>query len=247
VAHFYLVDDELPGVGGLVALTGAEAKHAAAVSRIRVGERLRVGDGRGSVIEGPVRSSASALVEVEVETVEHTDAPSRRITLVQALAKGDRDELAIQAATELGVDRIVPWQAERSISRWSGEKAVRGVERWSTIVREAVKQSLRPWLPEIAQLASSADLVSLAGSARMLVLDPGATASLSAAVSDGDSAGEPDLVLVVGPEGGVSPGELARLTAAGATAVRLGPEVLRTSTAGPAAIAALSALTGRWN
>ncbi len=248
MAHFYLADAALPDVGGTATLTGAEAKHASAVSRIRVGERLRIGDGSGVGIEGPVTSSTPQLVEVVVESRVETPRPVVRLTLVQALAKGDRDELAVQAATELGVDRIVPWQAARSVSRWEGVKAVKGVERWRSIVREATKQSLRPWLPVVDEPVSSRGLVALvestiAGGGRALVLAPGGERSLSDAASGVD---EGDVMFVVGPEGGIAPDEIERMVAAGATSVRLGSEVLRTSTAGPAAIAALSALLGRW-
>ncbi|BDI23072.1 16S rRNA (uracil(1498)-N(3))-methyltransferase [Herbiconiux sp. L3-i23] len=241
MAHFYLTDADLPGARGVVELTGTEAKHAATVSRVRVGEQLLVGDGAGGVADCVVVSAAATLVELQVRSVSRTAAPARTITLVQALAKGDRDELAVQASTELGVDRVVPWLAERSVSRWEGAKVVKGVERWRAIVREAVKQSLRPWLPEVSGLATTSDVAALARSGRLLVLHPGAESSLADA-----AAGDGDLVLVVGPEGGVSPAELARLRDAGAVGVRLGSEVLRTSTAGPAAIAALSSLTGRW-
>lgn len=249
MAHFYLADTALPDVGGVATLTGAEAKHASAVSRIRVGERLRIGDGSGVCIEGPVTVSSPQLVEVAVESRVETPRPAVRLTLVQALAKGDRDELAVQAATELGVDRIVPWQAARSVSRWEGAKAAKGVERWRSIVREATKQSLRPWLPTVEEPVSSRALIALvestvAAGGRVLMLVPGGERTLADAAS-GVDAGE--MVFVVGPEGGVAPEEIERMTTAGAHSVRLGSEVLRTSTAGPAAIAALSALLGRWS
>ncbi|BDZ46639.1 16S rRNA (uracil(1498)-N(3))-methyltransferase [Naasia aerilata] len=245
MAHFYLIGTlEGAAIGHVVALEGAEARHAAAVSRVRAGEKLAVGDGRGTVATGAVESATPSEVLLRVERLERTPAPAREILLVQALAKGDRDELAIQAATELGVDRIVPWQAERSVSRWSADKAERGRERWATIVREAVKQSMRPWLPEVAPLAQRADVAALASAHAVLVLEPTAETSFAAAVET--AAGRP-LALVVGPEGGVSAAELAAFAAAGAVAVRLGPEVLRTSTAGPAALAALGVLTGRWS
>jgi 16S rRNA (uracil1498-N3)-methyltransferase len=161
--------------------------------------------------------------------------------LVQALAKGDRDELAVQAACELGVDEVLPWQAARSISRWEGPKAVKGRERWATIVREAAKQAHRPWVPTVGEVLTTAQLIGRAAGARMLVLDPTAPAKLSAIEPDGR-----DMLLVVGPEGGIAPEELIRFEEAGAERVRLGETVLRTSTAGPAAIAVLSAALGRW-
>jgi 16S rRNA (uracil1498-N3)-methyltransferase len=162
---------------------------------------------------------------------------------VQALAKGGRDEAAVQAATELGVAAVVPWQAARSVSRWAGPKVDAGVARWASIVREAGKQSMRPWAAEVQPLATTADLAALAATTTMLLLEPTAEARLL----DAEVAADRDVVLVVGPEGGIAPEELERLTAAGATAVRLGPLVLRTSTAGPAALAALAAKLDLWS
>ena len=162
---------------------------------------------------------------------------------MQALAKGDRDELAVHAATELGVDRIVPWQSERSVSRWSGPKAEKGRERWASIVREAVKQSLRAWIPEVAPLAGRREVEGLTATHAVILLEPTGSVPFADAVR---AAGDRPLAIVVGPEGGISDAELAALTAGGAVAARLGPTVLRTSTAGPAALAALGVLTGRW-
>jgi len=164
--------------------------------------------------------------------------------LVQALAKGDRDELAVQAATELGVDGIIPWQAARSVARWDAAKAAKNRERWQTIAREATKQSVRPWMPTVEPLATTADLAARAAEATVLVLEPTAEHALTAL--DAAALGHGDVLIVVGPEGGVAPEERQRLVAGGARAVRLGASVLRTSTAGPAAIAVLSTRLGRW-
>jgi 16S rRNA (uracil1498-N3)-methyltransferase len=190
------------------------------------------------------RGVEAALVRelaLEVDEVVVEPAASPRLILVQALAKGDRDELAVQAATELGVDAIVPWQAARSVSRWEGPKAEKGRQRWASIVREAVKQSIRSWVPTVAPVTATAGLAAQLDGGRMLLLEPTATTALTELVSDGR-----DLALVVGPEGGIAPAELERLVAAGAEPVRLGASVLRTSTAGPAAIAVLNARLGRW-
>lgn len=253
MAHFY-VDDSLAAqlagadapLGAIVRLTGPDARHAVTVSRVRPTERLRLGDGAGLIVEGEVVEASAQEVLLRVSSIERHDEPRPRIVLVQALAKGDRDELAVQAATELGVDAIVPWQAARSISRWDAAKAEKGRARWATIVREASKQAIRPRVPEVAPLATTAAIAGLAASATVLVLDPLAehplTALDAASLRDSDR----DVVLVVGPEGGVAPEELAALTAAGARGVRLGETVLRTSTAGPAAIAVLSGMLGRW-
>ncbi|WP_448720621.1 16S rRNA (uracil(1498)-N(3))-methyltransferase [Microbacterium natoriense] len=242
MALHFLVESATDAVeGGVVSLTGAEAKHAAVVRRLRVGEAVTVGDGRGVRLTGVAEEVTPARVDVRIlERVVH-EAPTPRVVLIQALAKGDRDELAVQAACELGVDEIVPWQASRSVSRWEGAKAVKGRERWATIVREAAKQAHRTWVPEVAPPVSTAQLAERAADQRMLLLDPTASTRLSSLEPDGR-----DIVLVVGPEGGISPDELERLENAGAERMLLGDTVLRTSTAGPAAIAVLSAALGRW-
>lgn len=239
--------------GDTVVLTGAEAHHAAVVRRVRVGEPVTVGDGAGAWLTGEVDVVTPKQVVVRVTDVAFVAAPSPRVVLVQALAKGDRDELAVQAATELGVDEIVPWQAARSVSRWShaggnrgddAAKAAKGVARWTTIAREASKQAHRAWLPVVTAPVSTRELAARAGECRMLVLEPTASAPLTRAALD--AADPRDVVLVVGPEGGIAPEELSALTDAGATLVRLGDTVLRTSTAGPAALAVVSAVLGRW-
>ncbi|EPD83259.1 RsmE family RNA methyltransferase [Microbacterium sp. oral taxon 186 str. F0373] len=234
------VADAAPG--DEIVITGAEAHHAAVVRRVRVGEEVTVGDGAGVWLTGVVAASAPKRVAVTVTGRTVTEAPTPRLVLAQALAKGDRDELAVQAATELGVDEIVPWQGARSVSRWSGDKAVKGVARWQSIVREAAKQAHRSWVPRVSTPVSVAGLAARAAHARVLVLEPTASVPLSA-LSIADSA---EIVLVVGPEGGIAPDELDALAAAGATAVRLGDTVLRTSTAGPAALAVVNARLGRW-
>lgn len=241
--HFVTDDATAALPGDTVELTGTEAHHASAVRRVRVDEAVTLGDGRGVWLTGLVTAATPRQVDVRITARDEHPAPSPRFVLVQALAKGDRDELAVQAATELGVDAIVPWQASRSVSRWDA-KAEKGLARWRTIVREAAKQAHRAWIPEVEQVARIADLVGLSGSARVLVLEPSASARLTevaAEASDGR-----DVVLVVGPEGGIAPDELSALEGAGARLVRLGDTVLRTSTAGAAAISVLSAAHGRW-
>jgi len=245
MALHFLVDEILTQQeGDAVFLTGAEAHHAAVVRRVRAGEPVTVGDGRGAWLTGSVEDVAPKQVVVRVAARVDAVRPEPRVVLVQALAKGDRDELAIQAATELGADEIVPWQAARSVSRWAGVKAAKGVARWSAIVREASKQAHRAWVPEVSVPVTTRDLVARASDVRLVVLEP--TASLPLSELHLDAAETSDLILVVGPEGGIAPEELDALASAGATMVRLGETVLRTSTAGPAALALLNARLGRW-
>lgn len=254
MSSLYLREDlETAEAGDLVRLEGAEARHAVTVTRLRVGETVSVGNGRGLIVTGPVAVASARELVVEARETRRTPRPARGIRLVQALAKGGRDEMAVQAATELGVDAITPWAAARSVSRWEGPKIGRGRERWSSIVREACKQSIRPWLAEVGGLESTDDIARRAATERVLVLEPDADLALSSIAAsfgaDADADAEADardLVLVVGPEGGVSETELQTLLAAGAEPVRLGASVLRTSTAGPAAIAVLNVALGRW-
>lgn len=228
-----------PRPGDRVEVAGDEARHALQVARIRVGERIAVGDGRGTIVRGVVAEAAVGVLAVEVEEVTHEPQPTPQLWLAQALAKGDRDELAIQAATELGVAGVVPWAAERSVTRWEGAKVARNEQRWGTIVREASKQAIRARVPEVAPLATTAQLAGRTG--RLVVLEPTADTPLTDVPLDTER-----ITLVVGPEGGVAPRELERLAHAGAVLARLGTEVLRTSTAGPAALAVLNARLGRW-
>jgi 16S rRNA (uracil1498-N3)-methyltransferase len=242
MAHFYLSEEQQPvEPGARIAVTGSEARHAVTVSRLTAGERISVGNGSGFVATGVIVSAEPSEFQVEVESVAHQLPGSPAIWLAQALAKGDRDEYAVQQATELGVDGVIPWSAQRSIVKWEGAKVRKGHDRWTAVVREATKQSVRSWIPEVADLASTTVLAQLAKQARMLVLEPLAENKLSELELD-----DRDLVLVVGPEGGIAPAELSRLEASGAELVRLGDTVLRTSTAGPAALAVLSAKLGRW-
>lgn len=244
MSHLYLDESlELSDVvpGDSVELTGDEARHAVTVSRVRAGEGIAIGNGRGTLVRGVVSSTGARELSLDVREVLLEERPAPRIILVQALAKGDRDELAVQAATELGVDEIVPWAASRSVSRWEGAKAEKGRQRWATIVREAVKQSIRSWLPPVQPVATTGELPARLAGMRVLLLEPTASTSLTELRHDGR-----DLALVVGPEGGIAPAELERLVAAGAESVRLGAAVLRTSTAGPATISVLNASLGRW-
>lgn len=253
MANQYL-SEELgsPVVGSVASVTGPEARHAVTVSRLAVGETVRVGNGRGKIATGIVTAASPAEFSFDVSSVETIAPPLPPIFLAQALAKGDRDELAIQAATELGVDGIIPWAAARSVSRWEGAKVAKGEERWRAIVREATKQSARAWIPMVDALASTRDLGARAASCQVIVLDPLAERSLTDLRMPAPSptiqsiVSPPPIVLVVGPEGGIAPAELDLLAGSGAVGARLGPGILRTSTAGPAALAVLSAKLGRW-
>ncbi len=243
---FYV--DALPEVGGLAVVEGDEGFHAANVRRIRTGEELDLGDGAGvvaqCVIEGAAKGRLSARV-LERRTVE---APSPRITVVQALPKSERSELAVELATEAGADAFVAWQSERCVARWeSSAKVDKGLRRWQAVARSAARQSRRAYIPAVSSLVSTPELVRTVGDmtadgAVVLALHESATGPLAKVpLADTHS-----VVLVVGPEGGISDGEIAALSEAGAIPVRLGPTVLRTSTAAAVALGALGVLTARW-
>ena len=211
---------------------------------MRVGEAIALTNGRGLKARGVVRAVAPKQLTVAVHSVDTFELPAVTFTLVQAIAKGDRDELAVQAATELCTSKVVPWQADRSISKWDG-KEEKNRERWQQIVDEAAKQALRPWFPPVTQVQSSKSLATqIAESAgTFLVLDPTAVMSLNQV--ELSSAGE--VALIVGPEGGITEAELALFETAGAKRVHLGSGILRTSTAGMAAISVLAAKSGYWD
>ncbi len=257
MANLYLVDAQEAGAwqpGTLVEVSGDEARHAVRVSRLRAGEQILVGDGHGAQASGTVEHVAKDRFVVRLASVDRAPAAQHRLVLVQALAKGDRDERAVEQATEFGVDDIVPWQAERSVSRWDGaggaEKAAKGVAKWQRIAREASKQSLRAWIPRVHD---PIDLAGLRNRAEqpgvdVVVLHPRGIGTLAQWSRTRRAEGAPadETLVVIGPEGGFTDAELDALESSGAAVLRLGDTVLRTSSAGPAGLAVLNVAFGRW-
>ncbi|MFI8187567.1 16S rRNA (uracil(1498)-N(3))-methyltransferase [Streptomyces sp. NPDC085946] len=244
-APVFVVDHFDAGRGGRYVLDGPEGRHAVSVKRLRAGEDVVLTDGAGRWADCVVLDTEGKdRLVVQVEAVSEEPPEEPRITVVQALPKGDRGELAVETMTEVGVDAIVPWAAARCITQWKGERGQKALAKWRATAREAGKQSRRVRFPEVADQATTKHVAALlAGADFAAVLhetgaEPLATAALPASG---------DIVLVVGPEGGVAPEELALFTEAGATAYRLGRSVLRTSTAGTAAAALLLGRTGRWS
>lgn len=227
---------------GTVTVDGAEGRHAASVARVRAGEAVDLVDGLGRRGAGTVTVVGRDRIEVEVPSVAEEPAPAPRFVVVQALAKGDRGELACELMTEVGVDVIVPWSAARCLTKWREDRVEKSLGRWRSTVHAAGKQARRSRFPEVRSVASTDQACALIREAAAgAVLDESAAAPLAAV--ELPAAG--DVVLVVGPEGGVTPEELEAFAAAGARACRLGDTVLRTSTAGAAALAVLSAQS-RW-
>lgn len=240
-APLFYVEDV---AGSVLRIDGPEGHHAAVVRRLQVGERADVGDGRGSVAECVVAAVERAVVVLDVVGRRSAPVPGPRLVVVQALAKGDRAEDAVEAMTEVGVDEIVPWAAARSIARWDGARCAKAIARWRATAREAGKQSRRPWLPDVSELASTRDVFArLAAASLGVVLHESATTPVAGLSVPPVG----DVVVVVGPEGGLTDDELTAFAAAGASSYRLGSSVLRTSTAGVAAAAVLLAASGRWS
>jgi len=237
--------ESLAGVrpGDRIEIDGDEAHHAVAVRRLRVGEPVGLSDGVGTVATGTVAATGRRLLAVVVDEVESRPEPAPAFTVVQALPKGDRGELAVEVLTEIGVSTIVPWSASRSVAVWRGDRAARSVARWRSTAREAAKQARRAWFPEVTELADTDEVAALLSHAQLGVVLHEAAQEPVAALEVPPAA---SVVVVVGPEGGLTDDELARFRGAGAHVVRLGSEVLRTSTAGVAAVSALLSRTPRW-
>jgi len=240
---FFAAAGDLHGVpvGGIVQVTGDEARHAVVVSRLGIGETVQVADDSGRVAHGEIVAADRDVMTVRIASIHESEAPATRFVLMQALAKGGRDEQAVEAATELGVDGVIPWQADRSIVQWRGDKAAKAQRKWESLVLAASKQSRRATVPTVEQLVTSRTAVTrLREADAVLVLHEDAMEP----IGEFDvPAGE--VVLVVGPEGGITPDELTAFEHAGACTTRLGPTVLRASNAGPTALAVLLARV-RW-
>jgi 16S rRNA (uracil1498-N3)-methyltransferase len=238
----------LPEKGELAVVDGDEGFHAATVRRIRIGEELTLGDGQGAVARCVVEDAARDGLRARVLERRHVEPARPPVTVVQALPKSERSELAVELATEAGADALIAWQAARCVARWDGARADKGLRRWSAVARAAAQQSRRAYIPSVDGVWSTATLAARVGEAVaaggvVLALDAEAAGPLT----ESSLVEATSVTVVVGPEGGIAPEEIAALVDAGATAVRLGPTVLRTSTAAAVALGALGVLTPRWS
>lgn len=236
--------------GDIFVLDGPEARHAVTVKRLAEGEPVDLADGRGTRISGTVAGVDQKELSVLCSSVTVEPEPATRLVLVQALAKGDRDELAIETATELGIDGVIPWQSERSIVRWKADRAAKAHAKWESSVAAAAKQARRAWIPDVEPLVDTAGLARRAAAADLaVILHEDAVRPLRTVLEgwvsqDGFPHGE--ILLIVGPEGGIAAKEVTRLCGAGAVTALLGHHVLRSSTAGPAATVLANDILGRW-
>jgi 16S rRNA (uracil1498-N3)-methyltransferase len=230
-------------------LSGAEGRHAATVRRLGPGEHVDITDGAGTLASCVITAAGPGTLELAVTGRSFEPAPVPRLTVIQAIPKGDRGEQAVETMTEVGADVIVPWAAERCVAQWRGDKAVKGAARWRATAGAAARQSRRRWFPEVTELAGTDDVLAriaaatAGGTGLAVLLDPDAAGPLSAVAA---GQGRAEIILLVGPEGGISAAEAARLTAAGAAGARLGPTVLRASSAGAVAAALVLSASGRW-
>lgn len=237
--------DTIPAVGATAVVDGDEGFHAATVRRIRQGETLTLSDGAGTLAACVVLAADKRSLTARITARRAAPRPRPSVTVVQAIPKAERSELAVELATEAGADGFIAWQAERCVARWDGDRAEKGLRRWRAVARSAARQSRRAWIPEVAGPLSTGEVCDYLGShpaSTALVLHESAERPLAEVpLAQTDS-----VVLIVGPEGGIADGELTALAAAGAVPVRLGPTVLRTSTAAAVALGALGVLTARW-
>jgi 16S rRNA (uracil1498-N3)-methyltransferase len=241
---FFVAADRLAwaALGSVIVLDGPEGRHGATVKRIGMGERVLLTDGIGHRADAVVEGVGVGELHLRLQSITQEPQPDSRFVLIQALAKGDRDERAIETATELGIDEVVPWQAARSIVIWRGERAARSLRKWESVVLAATKQSRRTRVPLVSAPANQAAVIQrIEDAALAVVLHEEATLPLAGLELPQSG----DVLLIVGPEGGIAPDELSAFVAAGAVAARLGPSVLRSSSAGSAALAVMSA-ADRW-
>jgi 16S rRNA (uracil1498-N3)-methyltransferase len=245
VSHPVYLISSLSGVaaGDEIVLEGGEARHATVVRRTRVGEQVALTDGTGTTAVCTVAATTNKTLTATVDSVTTSEPETPRVVVVQAIPKGDRGELAVEMLTEVGVDVIVPWAASRSVGVWRGDRADKSLAKWRATAREAAKQARRSWFPEVSEMVSTDDVAALLATASVpVVLHDAASGPLA----DLPVPGRGEIVIVVGPEGGITEEELDAFAKVGAEPVRLGSSVLRTSTAGVAATAALLARTPRW-
>lgn len=243
----FLTDTPLAGAKGTITVGPEVAGHAVRVRRMGAGEELELIDGSGVRLRGTIQEGTSAALTLSVTDVTEEPQQRPRLVLVQALAKNDRDIQAIEAATEVGVDAVIPWAAQRSIADWPAKKAHKMAAKWANVLTAATLQARRARVPELGELIRGTAVTQLVTpTSRVIVLDETESSGLTKAVNDLGTGDIDQIVVIVGPEGGITPAEVDALVAAGARTAVLGPTILRASTAGPVALAIVQTLLGRW-
>ena len=248
----FLTETPLAGASGTITVGPDVAGHAVRVRRMGAGEELELIDGTGVRLRGTIQEGTSESLTLSVTDVTEEPQQRPRLVLVQALAKNDRDIQAIEAATEVGVDAVIPWAAQRSIADWPAKKAHKMAAKWANVLTAATLQARRARVPELGELIRGTAVTQLVTpTSRVIVLDETESSGLTEAVNDlgegSTTQGDIDeIVVIVGPEGGITPAEVDALVSEGARTAVLGPTILRASTAGPVALAIVQTLLGRW-
>lgn len=248
----FLTETPLAGASGTITVGPEVAGHAVRVRRMGAEEELELIDGTGVRLRGTIQEGTSESLTLSVTDVTEEPQQRPRLVLVQALAKNDRDIQAIEAATEVGVDTVIPWAAQRSIADWPAKKAHKMAAKWANVLTAATLQARRARVPELGELIRGTAVTQLVTpTSRVIVLDETESSGLTEAVNDlgegSTTQGDIDeIVVIVGPEGGITPAEVDALVSEGARTAVLGPTILRASTAGPVALAIVQTLLGRW-
>lgn len=227
-----------------MSITGVDVKHIGKVLRMQPGDKLQVvsDDGVSALAEVTAISETTVTVRC-LEVLAESHEPAVKITLAQGLAKGEKMDFIIQKAVELGAYSIVPVAMEHSVVRLDGAKADKKVERWQKIAEAAAKQSKRDIIPQVQAVQSVSQMLANNNcKTKIIAYECEDRMSLKTALRE---AGQlDDLLLIIGPEGGISEGELAKTREAGAVPVSLGRRILRAETAGLVAMSAIFYETG---
>ncbi|MFC1571733.1 16S rRNA (uracil(1498)-N(3))-methyltransferase [Candidatus Margulisiibacteriota bacterium] len=227
--RFFVPQDQIP------IIAGSDAHQIKDVLRLKTGDQLELLDGSGKVYSAKISEIKNERIICEIISSRQEKAKSAvKITLAQCLPKAKKMDLIIQKCTELGVDRIIPTLSERSIAKT--EK----LERWKKIAKEAAEQSGRTTIPEISQLTKFEDVLKINADLKLIPWELEQNRSLKQMLTDHRFTGSPDLLCLIGPEGGFSKKEVAAAQSAGFTSVSLGPRILRTETAGLAILAMIN-------
>ena len=221
-------------------LENEEAHHAIKVLRLNTGEVIKISDGVGNWVSGPIVEIAKKELYVSITERGEIQAAKPELVLVQAITKSDRNKEMLELAVEAGVDRIIPWQSERSISKWQSDSE----QKWQVGIKQSCKQARQVKLPQLMQVMSTSEVIKSIGEGGFGIVfhEEASTKFSDLTIPNSQSS----VYLVIGPEGGISEQELLSFQNNGSKVVRLGDTVLRSAHAGFAALSAVQTKLGRW-
>ncbi len=221
-------------------LGGDEGHHAVAVMRLGIGEQIKIADGAGNWVSGTITEVNKKSLKIDVAQRGSAQAGKPELIVVQAVTKSDRTKEMLELLTVGGADQIIPWQAERCISKWQKDSA----QKWESAIKEAAKQSRRVKLPVLGDEVTTNQLIKLFQPAdKVVILHESASIGISQLNLSNEFA---RIIIIIGPEGGISDAEISQLEVAGAVTARMGELVLRSAHAGFAALSAIQSSIGRW-